>query len=559
VLISEITGYLHPASGKQPPDPSIFASPAHVKWFMEVIGQGFNLPLEDMAITNDDIDIYARWLFEQNVRPLAVIEEGLEQEFYQIIFHQFSLLFQPRITRTNNGASTTATTPPISMQSTQGGATSINTNTSSKNNSFHITMLPINAHNNLGMPFSPMPPTQTNTNSSSNAQSALKETLSQLVQRHVELCKKTLKVFTMAGRTLKLSVETWSVLLKVMLGITDYLLKEPSGDTSNLGVMNMADELCDSLLQVLFELWLRSNIMDVEMWDILKNCFIRWTHRSKAIQQWSSTSLALTKRIQNLIYGEKEGTDGVYVNGPNIKLDLPADFVYYAWHRVIYLIPHPLQLPPNNFTLSMLGIGNLVDALNSTINGVDIINHESSPATNPDGNTLLHMFGNYLFDAASKAIEADAESQRGCAESFATLCKIFCKPQKREPFLRTYIERYYAALQVGLKSEACLPTILLSCTELFATDLEGVRMLLPDFISAIKMVLPKLRFECKTNVSIDNLRLAAIKVLSTIMCMPNHFDKVELQLGWDCEMNNSSLENAALVGEQEQLITQLVI
>ncbi|EPB83117.1 hypothetical protein HMPREF1544_10155 [Mucor circinelloides 1006PhL] len=566
VLISEITGYLNPSSsGKQPPDPSIFASPAHVKWFMEVIGQGFNLPLEDMAITNDDVDIYARWLFEHNTRPLAVIEEGLEQEFYQIIFHQFSLLFQPRITRTNNGASTTTaataaaaaatSAPPISMQQpTQGGSGSTN-----KMNSFHITMMPVNAHSNLGMPFTPnpLPPSNPN-NNPSNAQSALKETLSQLVQRHVELCKKTLKVFAMAGRTLKLSAETWSVLLKVMLGITDYLLKEPSGDTSNLGVMNMADELCDSLLQVLFELWLRSTIMDVEMWDILKSCFIRWTHRSKAIQQWSSTSLALTKRIQNLVYGEKEGTDGVYVNGPNIKLDLPAEFVYYAWHRVIYLIPHPLQLPPNNFTLAMLGIGNLVDTLNSSISGVDIVNHESSPARNPDGNTLLHMLGTYLFDAASKAIEADADSQRGCAEAYATLCKIFCKPQKREPFLRTYIERFYAALQVGLKSEACLPTILLSCTELFATDLEGVRMLVPDFISAIKMVLPKLRFECRTNVSIDNLRLAAIKVLSTIMCMPNHFDKVELHLGWDCEMNNSSLENVALVGEQEQLITQLI-
>ncbi|KAL0143129.1 hypothetical protein V8B55DRAFT_1474509 [Mucor lusitanicus] len=567
VLISEITGYLNPSSsGKQPPDPSIFASPAHVKWFMEVIGQGFNLPLEDMAITNDDVDIYARWLFEHNMRPLAVVEEGLEQEFYQIIFHQFSLLFQPRITRTNNGASNTTSaaaaattsTPPISMQqSQQGGGGSTN-----KMNAFHITMMPVNAHSNLGMPFTPnpLPPI----NPSNNAQSALKETLSQLVQRHVELCKKTLKVFAMAGRTLKLSAETWSVLLKVMLGITDYLLKEPSsssgggGDTSSLGVMNMADELCDSLLQVLFELWLRSNTMDVEMWDILKNCFTRWTHRSKAIQQWSSTSLALTKRIQNLVYGEKEGTDGVYVNGPNIKLDLPAEFVYYAWHRVIYLIPHPLQLPPNNFTLAMLGIGNLVDTLNSSISGVDIVNHESSPATNPDGNTLLHMLGTYLFDAASKAIDTDAESQRGCAESFATLCKIFCKPQKREPFLRTYIERFYAALQVGLKSEACLPTILLSCTELFATDLEGVRMLVPDFISAIKMVLPKLRFECRTNVSIDNLRLAAIKVLSTIMCMPNHFDKVELHLGWDCEMNNASLENVALVGEQEQLITQLI-
>ncbi|CAO3655862.1 unnamed protein product [Mucor fragilis] len=525
-----------------------------------------------MAITNDDVDIYARWLFEQNMRPLAVVEEGLEQEFYQIIFHQFSLLFQPRISRTNNGASNTTSaaaaatsTPPISMQhTTQGGGSGGGGGgggSTNKMNSFHITMMPVNAHSNLGMPFTPNPlPPSNPTTSASNAQSALKETLSQLVQRHVELCKRTLKVFAMAGRTLKLSAETWSVLLKVMLGITDYLLKEPSGgDASNLGVINMADELCDSLLQVLFELWLRSNTMDVEMWDILKNCFIRWTHRSKAIQQWSSTSLALTKRIQHLVYGENEGTDGVYVNGPNIKLDLPAEFVYYAWHRVIYLIPHPLELPPNNFTLAMLGIGNLVDALNSSVSGVDIVNHESSPATNPDGNTLLHMLGTYLFDAASKAVDTDAESQRGCAESFATLCKIFCKPQKREPFLRTYVERFYAALQVGLASEACLPTVLLSCTELFATDLEGVRMLVPDFISAIKMVLPKLRFECRTNVSIDNLRLAAIKVLSTIMCMPNHFDKVELRPGWDGEVNtHPSLENAALVGDQEQLITQLI-
>lgn len=254
------------------------------------------------------------------------------------------------------------------------------------------------------------------------------------------------------------------------------------------------------------------------------------------------------------MYGEHQGTDGVYVSGPNVKLDLPSEFVYYAWHRIIYLVPHPLQLPSSNFTLAMFGIGNLIDTLNST----DVFQSaESSATTNPDGNTLLHMFGTYLFDAASRSTLADQDSQSGCAESFSTLCKIFCKPQKRQPFLRTYVERFYAALIVGLKSETCLPTILLSCTELFATDLEGVRMLVPDFISAIKMVLPKLRFDCKTNVSIDNLRLAAIKVLSTIMCLPNHFNRVELKLGWDCELNVSS-ENVSLVGEQEQLVAQLV-
>lgn len=270
LLISEITGYLHPTSGKPPPDPSIFSSPAHVKWYMEVLGQGFNLPLEDMAITNDDIDIYTRWLFEQNTRPLAVVRDGLEQEFFQIIFHQFSLLFQPRIARSSSNSSNSSfpqqqqqqqqqsSTSSSNINTPNNNSTNINTNTTNntKNTSFHINMLPVAAHNNIApMSFntniSNNPPSNSSNQNSSNPQTtALKETLAQLVQRHIELCKKTLKVFAMAGRTLKLSEESWAVFLKVILGITDYLLKEPTGDNSSLGVMSMGDELCDSLLQV---------------------------------------------------------------------------------------------------------------------------------------------------------------------------------------------------------------------------------------------------------------------------------------------------------------------
>lgn len=288
----------------------------------------------------------------------------------------------------------------------------------------------------------------------------------------------------------------------------------------------------------------------------LKECFMRWTHRPKAIQQWSATSLSLTNRILNLMYGSDEGSDSVHLtaNGINVKLDLPSDFVYYAWHRILYLCPHPLQLPSHNFTLAILGYGPIVEALLSVRD-----NRPSAVelAALPDGNTILHMFGAYLFDACSTAPEADAELQRGCAEAFSILCKIFCRPQRPRPFLRTYIERFYAALTVGLKSDACLPTILLNCTELFATDLEGVRMLVPDFVSAIKLVLPKLQIDCKDFVAVEDLRLAAIKVLSTIMCLPNHFDKVELKPGWDWDMQCVS-DNAAFMGEQEQIVTQLV-
>ncbi|KAI9496808.1 hypothetical protein BDB00DRAFT_869033 [Zychaea mexicana] len=627
-LISEITNYLQPIPGKHVPDPSIFASPAHVKWFMEVLGQGFSLPLEDMEITSNDVSIYAQWLFEPHMRPSAVVSEGLEQEFYQIIFHQYSLLFQPRITQTPSAAAAAATTtaaatssssnhrsnstinynpqqhqhqsssqqqhsqqnqhqqqqhPPHNQTHQQhhsnNGSSSSSSNihahgsSSGRPNSFYLNMMPINPHANLVPVTLPSPTNAASPHigsgapsaaaANASAASALKETLSQMVHRHIELCKKTLTVLAMAGRTLEMTAETWTVLLKVVLGISDSLLKEPVADATISGVANMGDELCEHLLRVLFELWLRSRIREVEMWDILKDCFMRWSHRPKVIQHWSSTSLSLTNRVLNLLYGSDEGTDVVILsaNGIIVKLDLSPEFVYYSWHRILYLAPHPLHLPPSNFTLMMLGIGHLVDLFNKvgerhvSVAATSIDDNNNS--NTPDGNTILHIFGTWLFDASSTAPSADVNSQRGCAAAFASLCKVFCRPQRSTPFLRTYIERFYAALCVGLKSDACLPTILLHCTELFATDLDGVRMLAPEFIAAIKMVLPKLQIDCKGFVGVDDLRLAAIKVVSTIMCLPNHFDKVELKPGWDWDMQCAS-DNASVLGEQEQIVTQLI-
>lgn len=181
---------------------------------MEVIGQGFNLPLEDMTITSEDINIYAQWLFEANQRPAAVSREGLEQEFFQIIFHQYSLLFRPRVPRPHSGANKTATYTTTTVVPAPGAA--------------NLITIPM---------ASPSPPPNT------------RETTAQLTQRHIELCKKVLTVFTMAGRTLDLSEETWSVLLKVVLGITDSLLSERTSDGARTGP-TMGDELCDHLLRV---------------------------------------------------------------------------------------------------------------------------------------------------------------------------------------------------------------------------------------------------------------------------------------------------------------------
>ncbi|KAI8360884.1 hypothetical protein EDC96DRAFT_545323 [Choanephora cucurbitarum] len=269
VLTSEITTCLHPPPRKQLPDPSISFSPARIKWFMEVIG--------DMSITSDDVDTYSRWLFETQARPAAVTQEGLEQDFYRIAFHQLSLLFQPRIVRNSSSS------PPNSNYTTT-NTTTHNINLSDDKShllppktsgSFHIAMLPVSAHGCI-VPITFNPPTSTSTpTSNTNAMTRVSTAIP--IQRHIGLCKKSLHVFAMVGRTLEMSTDTRAVLLQ-------------------------------------------------------------------------------------------EKVEGMFVSGPNVRSRLSNEFAHYAWHPIIYPIPHPLQLLSSNFTLAMLGISSLVDTFNSTSN-----------------------------------------------------------------------------------------------------------------------------------------------------------------------------------------------
>ncbi|CAG8500511.1 8579_t:CDS:10 [Ambispora gerdemannii] len=502
VLISEITQTLLQAH-----DPNLLSSPTHVRWVMEAIGQGFALPLEEMAITANSKELYSQWLFEPNFRPAAIRDltgKPEEQKFWQVIFHHYSLLFQPRTPTTNPPQAPTPTTPGF-----------------------------------------PAAVNQTSSNYT-------------YIQRHIELCKGVLIVLTMAGRTLgsQFSEETWLVLLKVVLGVTDCLLRDPS--------TTMGDELCEHLLRVLFELWLRSRIRNVEMWNIFKKCFNLWTHRLQTIHQWNATTLALTQRVARLLYGPREGADmvSISVGGYNVGLDLPTEFVYYAWYRIIYLIDHPCALPPSNLALSIMGIGRIIDAFQSIGNSVSQKAHQKESSnqglfsTIPDGNTLLNMFGKWLFEACA-INNSDPDIQQGRATAYGILCKIFCSTERRQKFLRNYITQFYRALSEGLRSSSCLPVILMNTDSLFATELEGVRMMVPDFVVGIKMILPKLASNFHTKIPLDDLRLAAIKVASTIMCLPNHFERVSLKENWASGIHQNG--DKTLVNDSDEVVVNDVV
>jgi hypothetical protein len=83
-MITEVTSTLLVTS-----DLTLLSSMAHMNWAMEVLGQGFALPLEELSITQETTQLYSQWLFEPQMRPMAFRQAAGtadEQLLYQVSY-----------------------------------------------------------------------------------------------------------------------------------------------------------------------------------------------------------------------------------------------------------------------------------------------------------------------------------------------------------------------------------------------------------------------------------------------------------------------------------------
>ncbi|XP_030564945.1 ral GTPase-activating protein subunit beta isoform X1 [Drosophila novamexicana] len=224
----------------------------------------------------------------------------------------------------------------------------------------------------------------------------------------------------------------------------------------------------------------------------------------------------------------------------------------------------------------------------SSINSLPSIGTELRPplsVARPKCNSILHLFGEWLFEAAhiggdtwlqnrkKQACEASKrpssmimENRKGSislsqpnslndpaslpptltidkyesgrAEAIGTLCKIFCAKKTGEEILPVYLARFYMALQQCLKiteSKECdetLASILLHSADLFRLDLDGINVLLPGFIAALEIVLPDKDLKLKTQAITFNrteLRRSAINILLSIMVLPLHYHTLPIR------------------------------
>ncbi|XP_062897049.1 ral GTPase-activating protein subunit beta isoform X6 [Mobula hypostoma] len=207
--------------------------------------------------------------------------------------------------------------------------------------------------------------------------------------------------------------------------------------------------------------------------------------------------------------------------------------------------PRPLPAPTRpkvNSVLNLFGQW-LFDAglvhcrLHSGINRDGTMTGITTPAgldvrRKPSQISTENMVANPLFDAN----EFPDNYEAGRAEACGTLCRIFCSKKTGEEILPVYLSRFYMVLIQGLQINdfICRPvlaSIILNSPALFCSDLKGIDVLVPYFISALETILPDRELsKFKAYVNPTELRRASIHILLSMLPLPHHFGTVKTEM-----------------------------
>nr|CAB3265419.1 ral GTPase-activating protein subunit beta [Phallusia mammillata] len=196
----------------------------------------------------------------------------------------------------------------------------------------------------------------------------------------------------------------------------------------------------------------------------------------------------------------------------------------------------------------------------------------------PQCNSVLHLFGEWLFDAAlagckfeqiygkEKGTEGRARStsipystsgsllnapstdnlvsnpmfdgsefpessDAGRAEACATLCRIIMCKKTGEHILPVYLSRFYLVMSQGLRgdSKQVLASILLNSVDLMRLDLPGITCLLPPLLAALESILPDKELQqFKPYLNVTELRRASTHLLISMMPLALHYTTLQV-------------------------------
>ncbi|XP_017859533.1 PREDICTED: ral GTPase-activating protein subunit beta isoform X11 [Drosophila arizonae] len=566
-------------------EPSHLVKDEEVRWCMDVICFGLSLPLQEHETIKDCVNVYCEWLTALHPQPRISVPKPICEDanlYARQIINHFHNLFVPR----------------------QG------------------EILPFLYQTKLG---------------------------SDTIKRQAVLCHRVLRTLQQTAQiSQQMDRETWETLLLFLLAINEILLAPPTvkddvGDQLCERVLSVLFEVwllacvrcfpSPSLWKTLQEscaMW-RHRIALVDQWNrvnlALTARLLEFSYGPDFTQLKNADedSQLIPAGMSNDCVAQTWYRFLRMIGNPTALcsphiISKSSHFVQWALthEKGAETHQHPcLQALPQIFLNAIRGISSQVDAFlglsktalisltrssanaapttptsgppsSSSINSLPSIGAELRPplsVARPKCNSILHLFGEWLFEAAhiggdtwlqnrkKQACEASKrpssmimENRKGSislsqpnslndpsslpptltidkyesgrAEAIGTLCKIFCAKKTGEEILPVYLARFYMALQQCLKiteSKECdetLASILLHSSDLFRLDLDGINVLLPGFIAALEIVLPDKDLKLKTQAvafSRTELRRSAINILLSIMVLPLHYHALPIR------------------------------
>lgn len=367
----------------------------------------------------------------------------------------------------------------------------------------------------------------------------------------VTLCIKVLRLLEDVGKySTVLERETWQCLLSVLLSISDHVLSQPG----------TGGQLCYTVVSVLLHSWLSAcakSFPEPTMWATLISLVSGWRHRIELVSHWSKINLALLSKQLVLMYGPSFPFLSLDSCCSGIQMVMTPECVVQSSFRFLHILgnicelsqpnlvsksqpflqaalsspdvvdphSHPcLDILPDIFLKAVSGVSQMVDAYL----GCERSSHplEFSPLRSKC-NSILHLFGPWLFQAALVGTKVDGFSENkisdnyfeGRAEALGTLCIILSAKKFREDIETPYLARFFMAIQQGLRGcPLLIKSIIRYSSRLMVLDLPGANILVPDIVHALLSVL-----DYSTNIFPSHLSLCSIELAKTVSAIPTQF------------------------------------
>ena len=351
-----------------------------------------------------------------------------------------------------------------------------------------------------------------------------------------------------------MEADTWDSLLLLLLGLTDLLLSPPGP----------GGHLCHTAASVLCHTWLAAchrHFPSPALWKTFQSLAIGWRHRIEMVSHWSTVNLALLSKQLLFLYGPDYPKLKVDSCCSSLNLNMSNQIIAQSSYRFLHVLGNVveisqreticfseglfkaglkskevllcLELLPDIFCKAMSVVSRMVDGYLGIIRTSP---HQTMASKRPQVNTLLHLFGPWLFQAAlvntqlsgaSQGNPAQGEFSAGRSEAIASLCLIFNSKRLNEVIEDAYLARFYVVLQKGLEDDIVVrSSVLRYFKDLLSRDLPGSNIIVPTLVKCLQGFAEASLTEEKIQMDVHIFRKRTISILKTLLPIPHHFSEM---------------------------------